>query len=131
MYIYIYIYIYIYSYLINCEYFNNLNKNWDMGGKGIMVEIYTSPYLIEKLGDFLYPYPYSVNAGISRTGMSSGNTHGGRFICHLVRSIECSEGPPNLMNTTILRERYYKEEKKNIFQKTLVFVVFVVSFPCN
>jgi len=56
-YIYIYIYIYIYmSYLINCEYFNNLNKNGDMAGTGIMAGICTSPY----------PYPYPVNAGILR-----------------------------------------------------------------
>ena len=29
---YIYIYIYIYGYLINCEYFNNLNDDRDMAG---------------------------------------------------------------------------------------------------
>jgi len=29
-YIYIYIYIYIYDYLINCEYFKNLNEDGDM-----------------------------------------------------------------------------------------------------
>jgi len=28
----IYIYIYIYGYLINCEYFNNLNDDEDMAG---------------------------------------------------------------------------------------------------
>ena len=44
------------SYLINCEYFNNLNKNGDMAGTGIMAGICTSPY----------PYPYPVNAGILR-----------------------------------------------------------------
>ena len=59
-----YIYIYIYGYLINCEYFNNLNKDGDMSGMGIMVGICTSPYLIEKVGDS--PYPYPVNAGIPR-----------------------------------------------------------------
>jgi len=35
-----------------------------MAGTSIMVEIYSSPYPIEKIGDF--PYPYSVNAGITR-----------------------------------------------------------------
>ena len=39
----IYIYIYIYGYLINCEYFNNLNDDEDMAGTGIMAEICTSP----------------------------------------------------------------------------------------
>jgi len=32
IYIYIYIYIDIYGYLINCEYFNNLNDDGDMAG---------------------------------------------------------------------------------------------------
>jgi len=27
---------------------------------------YSSPYPTEKVGDFPYPYPYSVNAGIPR-----------------------------------------------------------------
>jgi len=31
-----------------------------------MVGICTSPYPIEKVEDFPYPYPYLVNAGISR-----------------------------------------------------------------
>jgi len=71
-YIYIYIYIYIYRerereiYLINCEYFNNLNEDEDMTGTSIIAGIYSSsspsPYPIEKIGDF----PYPVNAGISR-----------------------------------------------------------------
>jgi len=51
--IYIYIYIYI---LINYEYFNNLNKDRDMAGTGIMVRICISPYLIEKVRDSL-PIP--------------------------------------------------------------------------
>jgi len=37
------IYIYIYGYLINCEYFNNLNDDEDMAGTGIMAGICTSP----------------------------------------------------------------------------------------
>ena len=41
--IYIYIYIYIQGYLINCEYFNNLNDDGDMAEIGIMVGICTSP----------------------------------------------------------------------------------------
>ena len=64
-----YIYIYIY-YLINCEYFNNLNDDRDMAGTGIMTGICTSlspsPYPIEKIGNSLYPYPYPVNVGILR-----------------------------------------------------------------
>ena len=70
--VYIYIYIYIYSYLINCEYFNNLNEDRDMARTGIMAGIFISPspypypYPIEKIGDFPYPYPYPVNAGIPR-----------------------------------------------------------------
>jgi len=59
-----YIYIYIFGYLINCEYFNNLNENRDMAGMSIMAEICTFPYLIEKVGDS--PYPYAVNVGILR-----------------------------------------------------------------
>ena len=31
-----------------------------------MAGICTSPYPIEKVGDFPYPYPYPVNAGIPR-----------------------------------------------------------------
>jgi len=40
--IYIYIYIYIYDYLINCEYFNNLNDNGDRDivKTGIMTSIW-------------------------------------------------------------------------------------------
>ena len=57
-------------YLINCEYFNNLNGDKDMAGTGIIAGICTSPYLspypIEKIGDSPYPYSYPVNAGISR-----------------------------------------------------------------
>jgi len=54
--------VYIYIWLINCEYFNNLNEDRDMAG----IFISPSPYLypIEKIGDFPYPYPYSVNARI-------------------------------------------------------------------
>jgi len=70
--------IYIYSYLINCEYFNNLNENVDMVGTGIMAGIcpspYPSPYPTEKVGDS--PYPYLVNVGIPRQ-------NGDMFICHL------------------------------------------------
>jgi len=46
-----YIYIYIYGYLINCEYFSNLNEDRDMAETGIMVGICTSPYPIEKVED--------------------------------------------------------------------------------
>jgi len=54
--------VYTYIWLINCEYFNNLNEDRDMAG----IFISPSPYLypIEKIGDFPYPYPYSVNARI-------------------------------------------------------------------
>jgi len=64
-----------------------------MAGTGIMVgmgtrtkQICISPslYPIEKVLDFLYPYPCLVNAGIlCKNGMSSDNIHGYRFICHL------------------------------------------------
>ena len=51
------------GYLINCEYFNNLNENEDMAGMGIMAGIctspYPSPYPTEKVGNS----PYPVNAG--------------------------------------------------------------------
>jgi len=82
-----YIYIYIYGYLINCEYFNNLNEDENMVGTSIMARIYSSsspsPYPIEKIGDSPYPYPYPVNAGISRqNGTGSDNTHVDEFICH-------------------------------------------------
>jgi len=51
---------------------------------GICTSPYPSPYPIEKVGDSLYPYPYPVNAGFSvKTVTGSGNTHEGRFICHL------------------------------------------------
>jgi len=33
---------------------------------GICTSSYTSPYPIEKVGDFPYSYPYPVNAGIPR-----------------------------------------------------------------
>ena len=56
----------IWGYLINCEYFNNLNENGDMAMTGIMAGICTSPYPIEKVGDSPYPYPCQVNAGIPR-----------------------------------------------------------------
>jgi len=36
------IYIYIYGYLINCEYFNNLNDDGDMTGTDMMARICTS-----------------------------------------------------------------------------------------
>jgi len=58
------VYIYIYGYLINCEYFNNLNEDEDMAGTSIMAGICTSPSPspIEQIGDS----PYLVNAGIPR-----------------------------------------------------------------
>ena len=76
------------GYLINCEYFDNLNENEDMAGTGIMAGIctspYPSPYPTEKVGDSPYPYPYPVNAGFPvKTGTGSDNTHGDGFICHL------------------------------------------------
>ena len=53
------------SYLINCEYFNNLNENGDMAGANIMEGICTSPnlssYQIEKVEDFPYSYLYPIN----------------------------------------------------------------------
>ena len=52
------------GYLINCEYFDNLNENEDMAGTGICTSPYPSPYPTEKVGDS--PYPYPVNAGIPR-----------------------------------------------------------------
>jgi len=82
-----YIYIYIYkSYLINCEYFNNLNENGDMARTDIMAGIctspYSSPYPTEKVGNS--PYPYPVNAEIPvKTRTGSGNNQRDGFICHL------------------------------------------------
>jgi len=50
--------IYIYIYMINCEYFNNLNEDRDMAGTSIMAGICASPYPIEKVGESPYSYPY-------------------------------------------------------------------------
>ena len=53
------------DYLINCEYFNNLNGDMYYGeyGDGTNMYIsYPSTYPIEKVGDS--PYPYPVNVGI-------------------------------------------------------------------
>ena len=86
IYIYIYICIYIYKgYLINYEYFNNLNGDEDMAGTSIMAGICTSPYLspypIEKVGDS--PYPYAVNVGIPRqNGDEFGQYSRGR-VCNI------------------------------------------------
>jgi len=56
-----------------------------MVGTGIMAGICTSsspsPYPIEKVEDFLYPYPDNTEIPV-KTGTSSGNTHGNGFICH-------------------------------------------------
>ena len=53
-----YIYIYIYGYLINCEYFNNLNDNRDMAGTSIMAG-YVHPHPISnwKNREFSIPLP--------------------------------------------------------------------------
>ena len=57
--------IYMCGYLINWEYFNNLNGYGDMEGMGIMAEICTFSYSfscpIEKFGDSPYPYPVNIN----------------------------------------------------------------------
>jgi len=58
---------------------SSLNEDGDMAGTGIMVDVgtgtgqicispYPSPYPIEEVGDFSYPYsyPYLINAGIPR-----------------------------------------------------------------
>jgi len=87
-----YIYIYIYGYLINCEYFNNLNEDGDMAGTSIMAKIYSSPspfpYPIEKIGDSPYPYLYPVNTGIPRqNGDEFGQYPRGRvYLLSLVSS---------------------------------------------
>jgi len=55
-----------------------------MVGTSIMVEICTSPYPIEKVGDCPYPFPYSVNAEILRqNGNGFGQYPWDGFICHL------------------------------------------------
>ena len=46
---------------------------------GMCTSPHPSPYPIEKVGDFLYPYSYPVNVRIS----CSDNTHKNEFICHL------------------------------------------------
>jgi len=78
------------GYLINCEYFDNLNENEDMAGTGIMAGIctspYSSPYPTEKVGDSPYPYPYPVNAGIPRqNGNGFGQYPRGRAIPNWIR----------------------------------------------
>ena len=60
--------IYIYSYLINCEYFNNLNENVDMVGTGIMAGICPSPYhphIQLKKSGILIPIPIPSQCGDS------------------------------------------------------------------
>jgi len=57
----------------------------------------------------------------------SNHMHFSPKIQQSVRSIECSKGSLNLMNTTVLRDNI--EKKKNTLEKTLVF--FVVFFPCT
>jgi len=43
-------YVCIYGYLINCEYFNNLNDDEYMTGTGIMARICTSRYRLADHG---------------------------------------------------------------------------------
>ena len=76
------------SYLINCEYFNNLNGDRDMAETGIMVGICTSPYPsphpIEKVGiPHTHTHTQSMRGFPVKMGTGSDNTHGNRFICHL------------------------------------------------
>ena len=47
------------DYLINCEYFNNLNGD-SYYGRDMYILI------LEQVGDSSYSYPYPVNAGIIR-----------------------------------------------------------------
>ena len=64
------------KYTINKILKNSRNiQMWDikMAGTGIMAGICTSPYLVEKVRDSPYPYPYSFNTGIPR---QNGNEFG-------------------------------------------------------
>jgi len=54
------------GYLINCEYFNNLNRDGDMVG---------IPHT--------HTYTQSMRGFPVKTETGSGNTHGNEFICHL------------------------------------------------
>jgi len=63
----------IQGYLINHEYFNNLNGDEDITQMGIMAgmgmrtgRICTSPY--SSPYSYPYPYPYSLNAAIPKNG---------------------------------------------------------------
>jgi len=70
------------GYLINCEYFNNLNENEDMAVMGIMAGICTSPYpshtQLKKSGFPIPNWEFPV-----KMGTDSDNTHGDEFICHI------------------------------------------------
>jgi len=61
-----------------------------MTGTSIMTRICTSPYPIEKVGDFSYPhrYLYPINMGIPRQNRDRfGQYPQNGFICHLYVSM--------------------------------------------
>jgi len=77
------IYIYIYrSYLINCEYFNNLNENGDMGGR-ILWRVYVHPHTQLKKSGIPHTHTQSMRGFPVKTGTGSDNTHMDGFIYHL------------------------------------------------
>ena len=78
-----YIYIYM-SYLINCEYFNNLNENGDMAGR-ILWRVYVHPHTqLKKSGiSHTHTHTQSMRGFPIKTGTGSDNTHGDGCICHL------------------------------------------------
>ena len=78
----------MYGYLINCEYFNNLNRDRDMVETGIIVEICTSTYLshtqLKKLGiPHTHTHTQLMQKFSIKTRTDSDNTHEDEFFYHI------------------------------------------------
>jgi len=71
-------YVCMYGYLINFEYFNNLNE--DMRGY-----VHPHPHTQLKKSGILHTHTHtqSMRRFLVKTGTDSGNTHVDGFICHL------------------------------------------------
>ena len=93
------IYIYIYGYLINCEYFNNLNAN-GYYGRDMYIPI-PIPIPNWKSWGFPHTHSQSMRGFPVKTGTSSDNTHGSGFICHLYFTVRES-----VKSTSVVHNRY-------------------------